>query len=184
MARQTVEERHAQLITLGRQLFSTLPYDSISTDDIARAAGISKGLLYHYFPGKREYYVATVRSLADELLALLDFEVTGDVGVAVEQTLRRFLDFIETNAAMYQALLRGGIGMDPEVYGLVEGVRRTVAERIRELVGLRDEPLVRLRLHGWLGFAESTSLEWLAHREIDRENLLQLWLEQFVALAA
>ena len=57
------------------------------------------------------------------------------------------------------------------------------ARRRRDLVGLGDDPLTRLRLHGWLGFAEHTSLEWLAHREVDRQRLLQLWMEQFVALS-
>ena len=183
MARQTVEERRAQLIALGRQLFSTHAYDAISTDDIARAAGISKGLLYHYFPGKREYYVATVQSLADELLALLTFARGEDPQAVLDRTLGQFLDFIEANTAVYHALLRGGIGMDAEVNSLVERVRQTVLERIRDLVGLGDDPLTRLRLHGWLGFAEHTSLEWLAHREVDRQRLLQLWMEQFVALS-
>ena len=184
MARQTVEERRAQLLKLGRELFSTHAYDAISTDDIARAAGISKGLLYHYFPGKREYYVATVQSLADELLAHLTFAHDEEVHVVLDRTLGQFIDFIDANSAMYQALLRGGIGMDSEVNALVERVRRTVLERIRDLVGLGDDPLTRLRLYGWLGFAEATSLEWLAHREVDRGRLMELWMEQLVVLAA
>ena len=52
----------------------------------------------------------------------------------------------------------------------------------RALVAQGFQP-TRLRLHGWLGFAEHTSLEWLAHREVDRQRLLQLWMEQFVALS-
>ncbi len=184
MARQTLASRRAQLLALGRELFSTHAYDAISTDDIAQAAGISKGLLYHYFPGKRDYYVATVQSLADELLSLLTFAPDDDVQATLARTLEHFLDFIEANAAMYQALLRGGIGMDAEVNALVERVRRTVLERIQALFGLGDDPMMQLRLYGWLGFAEHTSLEWLAHHPVDRTRLMQLWLEQLVALSA
>ena len=141
MTRQTSEERRGQLIALGRRLFSTQAYDAISTDDIAREAGISKGLLYHYFPGKREYYVATVQSLADELLTRLTFAPGDDVHGTLERTLLQFLDFIEANAAMYRALMRGGIGMDAEVNALIERVRRTVLQRIQLLLGLGDDPL-------------------------------------------
>ncbi len=183
MTRQTSEERRGQLIALGRRLFSTQAYDAISTDDIAREAGISKGLLYHYFPGKREYYVATVQSLADELLTRLTFAPGDDVHGTLERTLLQFLDFIEANAAMYRALLRGGIGMDAEVSALIERVRRTVLQRIQLLLGLGDDPLTQLRLYGWLGFAEHTSLEWLEHHQVDRTRLMQLWLEQLVALS-
>jgi AcrR family transcriptional regulator len=70
--RLEVEQRRAQLLTLGQELFSSSTYDELSIDDIARAAGISKGLLYHYFPSKRDYYVATIRVAAGELLHQTD----------------------------------------------------------------------------------------------------------------
>ena len=168
MARQSTEERRAGLIALGRRIFSTRPYDAISTDEIAQEAGISKGLLYHYFPGKREFYVATVTSLADELLAILPFDVaaTDPAGIltTTRDTLQNFISFIQQNDALYRTLLRGGIGMDPEVHRIVERVRRTVLERIRRLLGRAPEPLTDLRLYGWLGFVEHTSLEWLEGR--------------------
>lgn len=177
MARQSQEERRAQLIALGRRLFSTHAYDSISTEAIAKEAGISKGLLYHYFSDKRAYYVATVESLAEELLALLPFRPTEDISQTVQVTLDGFLDFIEANAAMYQALLRGGIGMDAQVHGIVENVRRTLLTRIQHLLSIHDSPLNHLRLYGWLGFVEHSSLEWLEHRAVSRESLKKLWIE-------
>ncbi len=60
-ARLDVEERRKQLVALGNELFSKRTYDEVSIDELARAAGISKGLLYHYFPTKRDFYIATVR---------------------------------------------------------------------------------------------------------------------------
>lgn len=182
MARQSVEERRAALIRLGRHIFSTRPYDGISTDEIAQEAGISKGLLYHYFPGKREFYVATVRSLAEELLEILPFRLesadTDDVLRATRQTLQSFTGFISANAALYRTLLRGGIGMDPEVDAIVESVRRTVLERVRRLLGCAPAPGLDLRLYGWLGFVEHTSLEWLDRRALSAEDLQGLWINE------
>ena len=41
-----------------------MPYDALSIDSLAREAGSSKGLLYRYFPTKRDDYVATVQEAA------------------------------------------------------------------------------------------------------------------------
>src|SRR5947207_1236868 len=69
--RLELDHRREKLLESGRELFSKRSYDEISIDDIARAAGISKGLLYHYYPTKREFYVGTIRAAAGEMLALL-----------------------------------------------------------------------------------------------------------------
>jgi len=63
------EDGRAQLLALARKAFSDRSYDDVSIDDLAREAKISKGLLYHYFPTKRDLYVAGLREIADELVA-------------------------------------------------------------------------------------------------------------------
>ncbi len=71
-ARLSLDERRQQLLDLGLELFSQRPFEDISVEDIADAAGISRGLLYHYFPSKRDFYVAVVRVAAAELRALIE----------------------------------------------------------------------------------------------------------------
>jgi AcrR family transcriptional regulator len=63
----TVDERREELIRFGRELFSRRAYDALSIDDIAAAASVSKGLLYHHFENKRDYYVAVVRAVTAEM---------------------------------------------------------------------------------------------------------------------
>src|SRR5258706_14546667 len=70
--RLDVDERRAQLVELGLAHFGERAYDDVSIDAIADAAGISKGLLYHYFPTKRAYYAATVKEAAARLVASTD----------------------------------------------------------------------------------------------------------------
>ena len=67
-ARFSVDERRAQLLELGLRLFGDRSYDDVSIDDIAREAGVSKGLLYHYFGSKRVFYAACVEHAAASLL--------------------------------------------------------------------------------------------------------------------
>src|SRR3954462_601987 len=62
--RLEVDERRRRLLDLGADLFARHAYDELSMAAIARAAGISKALLYHYFPSKQAYFAATLEQAA------------------------------------------------------------------------------------------------------------------------
>jgi AcrR family transcriptional regulator len=174
-ARLQVDERRTQLLELGLRLFTDRSYDELSIDDIARAAGISKGLLYHYFPSKRDYYVEVVRRAA-ALLVERAASPGGDASPdALIGGLTAYLDFVEQHAASYTALMRGGVGSDPEVLEIVESARGAILERIVHRLGTgQPPPLVRTALRGWIGLVEAASLEWLARRDVPREELRAL----------
>ena len=184
-ARLGVDERRSQLLELGLQLFADHSYDELGIDDIARAAGISKGLLYHYFPSKRDYYVEVVRSAAALLLGRTA-EAAGTVSPeALHHGLDAYLDFVEQHARSYTALVRGGIGSDPEVVQLLEATRRTIAERI--LSKLSSDPpsaLLRAALRGWIGMVEAASLDWLERRDLPRPQLRELLAQMLLAALA
>src|SRR5262245_57038509 len=69
--RLETDQRRAQLLELAKAQFSARAYDEVSIDDLAREAKISKGLLYHYFPTKRDLYVAGLSEIANELVAAI-----------------------------------------------------------------------------------------------------------------
>jgi AcrR family transcriptional regulator len=176
-ARMDNDARRAQLLALGLSVFSTRPYDEVSMEDIARAAGISKGLVYHYFPTKRHFYVAALREAARQLLA----ETEPDASEPPEERLRKglsgYLAFVEKHARAYATLMRGGVGVDKQVTAVVEKTRAAFVERFfsaPELTGLAT-PTLRLAVRGWIGFVEATALEWLERRQVPREELLELW---------
>ncbi|MBW2509289.1 MAG: TetR/AcrR family transcriptional regulator, partial [Deltaproteobacteria bacterium] len=75
--RLQVDVRRQQLLELGLELFASQSYDELSIDEIARRAGVSKGLLYHYYPSKRAFYVAAVREAARQLLEETDVDEHG-----------------------------------------------------------------------------------------------------------
>jgi AcrR family transcriptional regulator len=176
--RLEVDERREQLVKLGLDLFSARAYDEVSIVELARAAGISKGLLYHYFPTKRDFYVATVRAAAQ---LLLDRTVTPDDMPVVERLragLDAYFDYVEAHAASYAALLRGGIGADPEVTRIIEETRETFCDRLLEGAHLASPgPLVRTALRAWVGFVEAASLEWIERRAVPRAALRDLVLQ-------
>jgi AcrR family transcriptional regulator len=174
-ARLDVDERRAQLLALGLAMFSERSYDEVSIDDLARAAGVSKGLLYHYFPTKRELYVAALGHAARRLLEDTTTQRDGTPDERLGRGLTTYLDFVDRHAKAYRALMRGGIGSDPEVAAILEDTRRTFAERILEDVpGELSGPLLRITLRGWIGFVEATSLDWVAHRGVAKADLIEL----------
>src|SRR5207237_1524852 len=102
--------------------------DEGSIGDLAREAKISKGLLYHYSPTKRDLYVAGLREIAEELVQKVT-SVPTDLPPAegVRAGLDAFLEHISQHARAYVSLMRGGIGSDPEVAPVVESVRTRLA---------------------------------------------------------
>lgn len=182
--RSAPDERRAQLVELGLRLFSERSYDELSIDDIAREAGISKGLLYHYFPSKRDYYVETVRAAAQLLLDRTDPDI-GPEPEALLAGLDAYLGFAEEHAAAFVALMRSGVGQDAEVAGVLEATRARYVARIAERLGLTDPaPRLRIALRGWVGFVEAASLEWLERRDLARDDLRDLLAQMMLATLA
>jgi AcrR family transcriptional regulator len=171
--RLEVEQRRAQLLSLGQELFSSSTYDELSIDDIARAAGISKGLLYHYFPSKRDYYVETIRAAAGELLTQTDSAVDSVSVERLRAGIGAYLGYVERHKKAFAALLRSGTGHDPEVSSIVEGTRLAFLDRLLTKAPAHS-PRVRNALRGWIGFVESSVLDWIDHNDVARHDLLEL----------
>ena len=180
------DERRAQLLALRRRIFNEHAYDEVSIDDIAAAAKISKGLLYHYFPNKKQFYVEVVREAADELVRCTAPVATLAPADRLTHALDAYLDFVDRNARAYVTLMRSGVGNDPEVAAVVEGTRKALVRRIlSDGLGLsRPRPLVRLALRGWIGFVEAVSLDWLDRKEPERPAVRGLLAATLVSTLA
>jgi AcrR family transcriptional regulator len=166
-----VDARRRQLLALGSTLFGSRPYDEVSIDEVARTAGISKGLLYHYFPTKRDFYVATVREAATQLIART--KTPDDMGALdrLRAGLDAFFDYVSEHGAAYENLLRSGIGSDMEVAKILDETREAFSARLVEKLEVHGD-LGRLALRGWVGFVEASTLGWLGARDrVSREDL-------------
>lgn len=175
-ARLDVDERRAQLLAHGLAMFSEMPYDEVSIDDLARAAGVSKGLLYHYFPTKRDLYVAAIGRAAQQLLEETIPHDAGTLEERLHRGLLTYLDFVTRHKKAYMALMRGGVGSDPEVAGILEETRRTFVTRIlaEGAPDAANVPILRTALRGWIGFVEATSLDWAENPEVSKGELVEL----------
>ena len=170
--RLQVDERRRQLLELGADLFAKHSYAELSMARIAREAGISKALLYHYFPSKQDYFVATLQQGAEEIARRTEPDPNLPPFEALAGSLEAFLGWIEENETAYRKLMES-VGVVPEVKTLIDGLRDATSARILEGLEAGDPPPPKLRAaaRGWLWFMDGAILDWLEHRDMSRTEL-------------
>jgi AcrR family transcriptional regulator len=174
--RLQAEDRRRQLLERGAELFARYSYDEISMGEIAREVGISKPLLYHYFPSKREFFQATLAQGAEVLRARTEPDPSLPPLEQLRGSLEGFLELIDENELAYRKLMQS-VSSVLEVRELVEDVRTKTAARILE--GLYPDgvpPKARAAVHGWLWFMDGACLDWIEHRDLSRDELSGLLL--------
>lgn len=181
-----VEERRQQLIGVALDLFSRRSPDEVSIDEIAAAAGISRPLVYHYFPGKLSLYEAALKRAAEDLAGRFVEPHEGPLGSRLLRVMRRFFDFVDDHGPGFSALMRGGPAVGSSATNaLIDSVRQAAYDQILSHLGV-DRPPARLELvvRSWISLAESTALIWLDGRRIPRAELEVQLVHDFAALAA
>jgi AcrR family transcriptional regulator len=184
--RMGVEERRQQLIGVALELFSHRSPDEVSIDEIAAAAGISRPLVYHYFPGKQSLYEAALRRAADELAGRFLEPPEGPLGARLLRVMRRFFDFVDDHGPGFSALMRGGPAVGSSTTNaMIDEVRQAAYEQILAHLGI-ERPSARLQLvvRSWVSLAESTALIWLDGRRVPRGELELQLVHDFAALCA
>jgi AcrR family transcriptional regulator len=181
-----VEERRQQLIGVALELFSHRSPDDVSIDEIAAAAGISRPLVYHYFPGKLSLYEAALRRAADDLAQRFEEPQDGPLGARLIRVMGRFFDFVDEHGPGFSALMRGGPAVGSSTTNaLIDSVRQAAYVQILTHLRVTDPPpRLELVVRSWISLAESTALIWLDGRRIPRRELEAQLVHDFAALAA
>jgi len=181
-----VEERREQLIGVALDLFSRRSPDDVSIDEIASAAGISRPLVYHYFPGKLSLYEAALQRASDDLAARFVEPRKGPLGARLLRVMRRYFDFVDEHGPGFSALMRGGPAVGSSTTNaLINAVRQAAYDQILAHLDVQDPPArLELVVRSWISLAESTALIWLDGRRIPRAELERQLVHDFAALAA
>ncbi|MFE9875188.1 TetR/AcrR family transcriptional regulator [Streptomyces sp. NPDC005784] len=184
--RMGVEERRQQLIGVALDLFSRRSPDEVSIDEIASTAGISRPLVYHYFPGKLSLYEAALQRAADDLAGRFVESPEGPLGARLLRVMRRFFDFVDDHGPGFAALMRGGPAVGSSTTNaLVDAVRQAAYLQILSHLDVENPPArLELVIRSWISLVESTALIWLDGRRIPRGELEVQLVHDFAALAA
>jgi AcrR family transcriptional regulator len=182
-SRLPVDERRRRLLELGPRLFAEHAYDELSMADIAKAAGISKALLYHYFPSKRAFFAASLRQTADDVARRTAPDPDLPPLEALAASIDAYLGWIEENPTAWAKLIQSA-GTVEEARALVDEVRESTTRRVLTALAMADSPVPKLRaaVHGWLWFMDGTIIDWLEHRDFERAELRNLLVDAFVGM--
>ncbi|MCX5202631.1 TetR/AcrR family transcriptional regulator [Streptomyces sp. NBC_00237] len=158
------QARRAELIATGRKLFAHTSYDALSMDDIARHAGVAKGLIYYYFANKRGYYLAVVEESVADLVARAASHPELPRAQRVQHTVDGYLHYARNHRAAYRTIVTGGVGSDVQVQAIRDSVRaRLLATLAKGAYGRTDVPATaRLALLGWMTAVEGITLDWIS----------------------
>jgi AcrR family transcriptional regulator len=165
------------LMATAARLFAERSYEKVTTAEIAKAAGVAYGLIAHHFGNKRGLYLAVMRQIADELAATQSRPPRG--ATAHEQLRHALTDhiaYIDQHAAGFTAIMRGGLGADPEIRAMVDELRWNGARRILSHLGVADPvpPVLRTTMRGWVGYLDEIMLDRLEHHDTDAATLVEL----------
>ncbi|MBM7457642.1 TetR/AcrR family transcriptional regulator [Rhodococcus coprophilus] len=191
--RLSPQRRRAQLIELGVELLASRPLEQISVEDIADRAGVSRGLLFHYFASKHDFHVAVVQHISSDMLERTAPDENLDPMEMLRGTVVAYVDYVTERPGTYVSMLRGSVSADPDMRSVFEATRRAMVERtVTHLpsIGIDPDATVRLAVRGWVAFVEDITIAWLQQQGIstspgpdDPEGGSALTREQFVDLA-
>lgn len=182
--RLSVEERREQLLRLGQQLFSQRAFADISVDEIADAAKISKGLLYHYFPSKRELYLACVARASEALVHASEPSAELPPAERLAASLDAFIGHVEANLLSFATLLQGGANGDADVDRILSRMRRSFIERAARDLGVDASQTTRMCLLGYVGFASYTCMAWARSPQVGRLALRRMLANALLSAVA
>ncbi|MEO7261006.1 MAG: TetR/AcrR family transcriptional regulator [Jatrophihabitantaceae bacterium] len=175
--RLSPDARREQLLHLGVRMLATRTLDELSVDALAEEAGISRGLLFHYFKNKQDFHRAVVQRAADELLARTQPDPSHDPTDRLRLSLGVYIDYVLANPQAYISLVRGAAGGDEALLEIFDRTRAALTARITDNLGrygVEDNPTVRLLARGWSALVEEAVLGWVANPQLSREELVRV----------
>lgn len=178
------DQRREQIVDSAERLFSERPYAQVSTTEIAREAGVARGLLNHYFGDKRTLYLEVVRRAV--LLTGQDEYVAprGSLRARVEASVAWYLDSIEPHRATYLTVSGAtGLGEDADVTALLDDAADVAARRVLDMVGVDPEDeAARAAIRAYGGLVRATIREWTGTGALAREEAHVLLREALIAI--
>ncbi|MET9831007.1 TetR/AcrR family transcriptional regulator [Streptomyces sp. NPDC006385] len=190
--RLSTQERREQLLAVGARLFSESPYDDVWIEQVAEIAGVSRGLLYHYFPTKRDFFAAVVERESERMLRMTAAVPGVPVREQLAAGLDTFLEYVHAHAHGYRAFHRADAAGDQAVRKVYQRALAAQEEQILAAMAadpefgaaFEDRPDARLAVRGWLAFTTAVCLEWLRGSELSRAQVRDLCARALLGVIA
>ncbi|MEU8609474.1 helix-turn-helix domain-containing protein [Actinoplanes sp. NPDC048791] len=179
--------RRGQILACAVRLFGERPYAEVSTTDIARAAGVARGLINHYFGTKKDLYLEVIRVMLTIPEVAVQGLPAGDLRTRVDASVSWFLDVVSRHSTSWlAAATAAGTGRDVDVERVLAEAEDTAAEYVLIAVGLAEVAEHREELRGmiraYVGMATATAKEWLNRDALTRAQVHLLLATTLLAI--
>lgn len=179
--RLSAAERRERILAAAQEVFAQRGYHGSSLDDIAKASGTSKALIYEHFDSKRALHETLIDEHAGELARR--FAANAATGATGEERLRggvdAFFGWVEERREAWRALFRDAA--DPELRPLIDRLQAQAAGAIVALLptgGAGADPRqVEMYAELTSGACQALANWWNDHPDVPREELVDRVIE-------
>ncbi|PKW17512.1 TetR/AcrR family transcriptional regulator [Saccharopolyspora spinosa] len=169
------DQRRKQILAVARRLFGQGCYSSVSTSDIARAAGVARPLINHYFGGKRQLYLEVVRQMLVTPVSVTEHLPRTNPQERISIVVDRWIDVVEHNREMWLSAIGEGIGLDEDLDQVLLESDEVAADRVLEAAMMTDvvegREQLRAMIRAYGTMLKAASREWLVRGTLSRGDL-------------
>ncbi len=180
------DERRAAILAAARAVVVRDGLAGASTTAVAAEAGVTRGLVHHYFGSRHELFLAVLSELTSTLPGAIHTDL-GDLSLDEVMAIncRAFLDAFERDVDVWRALFEAGAGGDPDAAAIVDAMWDRIVGRMaaNQARGERPSDELRLVLRVFLGAGETLAREWVLRGRATRAQAETLLLGTLRALA-
>lgn len=177
------DKRGQQLLDVAQQLFSDRGFKDTSMEDVARAAGVTRTVVYGHYPTKEAIFIACAHRARTDLEQRLG-ELIGagasqmSMGEAVERVVDVFFQILEADPGHWAMLYSSGPGLSEDVVKDVARLRFDTVNRIADVIGhcVTDMETDRISAYAYAvsGVTEQLGNWWLANPATSRGRVVTL----------
>ena len=170
------DARREQILSVAVRLFGERGWSDVSTTDVARAAGVARGLVNHYFGTKKELYLEVIRVMLTVPEGALTELPEGDLPARVDASVAWFLDVVSRHSRSWlAAITAGGMAGDTDVDRVIAEAVDRAADAVLQAVGpAAPGPALHAMARSYVGLAVSTAREWLQRGVLTRDQVHRL----------
>jgi AcrR family transcriptional regulator len=175
------QQRREQLLDTAAAMFAEKPYEEVWVEDIAAHAGVSRATMYHYFPSKRDLYVAILTRARGRLSAHVDPDPQLLLAEQLVAGLQAYIQSLVDRPFEAVAIDRGALSDDPEIQAIIAGELSVVGQRLIDHLVAEGYPrdVTEIAVAGWLAFVRAACVKWIQSQNISRTHLTDMCLRAF-----
>lgn len=175
------QQRREQLLDTAAAMFAEKPYEEVWVEDIATRAGVTRATMYHYFPRKRDLYVAILKRASGRFSARIHPDSQLPLAQQLAAGLQAHIQSLVDHPFEAVAINRGALSDDPEIQSIIADelsvAGRLLTDRLVAQGYLRDA--TEIAVEGWLAFVRAACVKWIQSQSISRDDLTDMCLRAF-----